>query len=92
MSDPAGVDHQQCRAAIDDATAYLFAMVQRRRERQARPPDLSAESTDTAGHCRPLGAGDQPGHDNDRASRPRDCAAVAEDSHHDGLTTTAGRL
>jgi hypothetical protein len=46
-------------------------------------------TTDFAGPSRPLGAGDQPDMNNGSASRPRDCAAVAEDSHRVQHTSAA---
>lgn len=48
-----------------------------------------AAASDPAGSVRPLRAGDQPTMHNGSTSRPRDCAAVAEDSHRDGFTSAA---
>jgi hypothetical protein len=72
MSAPAGISHAEQWQAWLKTWAYLLA------------PD---DAADTAEQHRPLGAGDQPEHDNGSASRPRDCAAVAEDARHE-LTST----
>lgn len=80
MSAPAGTNHQDARAALLEIYQILRGAALRARQQAA---------TDTADQLRPLGAGDQPAQHNDRASRPRDNAAVAEDVQHDRVMPAA---
>jgi len=88
MSAPAS-SHEVTRTALLEIYQILRAAALRARESRAVDPPApahEANTTDTAGSARPLGAGVRPTMHDDRAYPAKSVAAIEEDSHRDQLT------
>jgi hypothetical protein len=87
---PAQVAHAGALAALDAAYELLLGIGRRAlTERQAQITDPPAETSDTADHRRPLGAGAQLQTHEDRTTRPRNLgAALEEDDRRERVAST----
>ena len=84
MSAPVGFHDR----ALDQLGRALAAVLASAVERRARSTDCAA-ITESAGDCRPLGAGDQLQTHEDRTTRPRNLdAAFEEDDRREQVAST----
>lgn len=76
MSVPISTEH---RAALDQLGRALAAVLASAADRQSQAADPQAKSSETAGRCRPHGAGDQPAiqHEDHDARPDQEVGAVA---------------